>query len=129
MKKIIIIILLIIVGYMIYNRFFATPNNKISNDGLTAQDFSARQLEAQDLLRLAYQRQESYYNRHGKYTYKFEDLDITPRGTFYTLRVLDVKPGYFEIKAEGNIDNDPTIDVWMININGVPINLVNDAQK
>jgi len=129
MKKMIILIVLLLAGYMIYNYLFSTGNSAPSNTELTSQDYAARQLEAQDMLMLVYQREESYHNRYGSYTYKFDSLDVVPHGTYYKLRVLDVRIGHFEVKAEGNIDKDPTIDVWLITEDGKPQNLVNDTEK
>jgi hypothetical protein len=116
---------------MLYNLIFG---NNVStkpdkNKEMTAQDYATRQLEAQDLLRDVYQKQESFHSRWGHYTYKFDSLDITPQSTFYRVRMMDSRANFFDARAEGNIDTDPTIDVWVIKEDGKPLNIVDDAVK
>ena len=132
MKNIILILLLIVAGYMIYNYFFAEKVRKKfnKNEGLTTQDFAARQQEAQDMLRDLYQKEESFHARFGHYTYKYDSLGVASgNGTYYTMKVKDASTSYFEARADGNIDNDGTKDVWTIKEDGRLNNLVNDLEK
>jgi hypothetical protein len=131
MKTIVFLIIILLAGYMLYNYFFGdTASAKADkNKELTAQDYASRQLEAQDLLRTIYQKQESFHARWGHYTYKFDSLEIVPQSTFYRVRMMDAKINFFEARAEGNIDKDGTVDVWVITEDGTPKCVVSDAEK
>ncbi|MGC9314559.1 MAG: type IV pilin protein [bacterium] len=131
MKK--IIILIIIVGglYLLYSHYIAEPQREVyeATESLSEAGLRARQNEARQLLRLAYQKQESYHALHGRYTRKFDDLKIQDRGTYYKLEIKAASIKGFEIRAEGNIDNDSYLDVWVVDQNGSPYNLVDDVKK
>jgi len=131
MKKLILIIVLVIIGYMLYNYFFAPAREEAIEIGedVVAETYAARQVEAKEMLRKAYQAQESFHSQFGHYTYKFDSLGIEPEGTFYELKIKIAKITNFEIRAEGNIDNDGYLDIWVITENGNPYNLVNDIEK
>ena len=43
--------------------------------------------------------------------------------------MMDSRANFFDARAEGNIDTDPTIDVWVIKEDGKPLNIVDDAVK
>ena len=45
------------------------------------------------------------------------------------MRILKGQKIHFEMRAEGNIDDDDTYDVWMINESGQAKNLVNDVDQ
>ncbi|GEM_PF-1781425 len=125
-KKIILIIIIIVVASMVYYKFVKPSKPEVE---LTRDLIYKRQSEARDMLRIAFQKQESYRAKHGTYARKIKELGIRERGHFYELRVLKATKIHFEMRAEGNIDDDDTYDVWMINESGQPKNLVNDIDQ
>lgn len=130
MKKVIVIVIVIIVGFMIYNVLF--PESGISfrkKPELTEDEIASRQVEGRRMVLLAYQKQQSFHAKHGHYTRKLDSIGVMSRGDFYTMRIMRAKMHHFEIRADGNIDNDETLDVWVITQDGKPHNLVNDTKK
>jgi len=116
---------------MLFNLFFDNAESKARAQGqeLTAGAIRGRQTEAMKMLRSAYQAQETYHAKWGEYTYEFDSLGIIPEGVYYELEISDVRTNYFEIRAEGNIDEDGTIDVWFITEDGKPTNIVDDTRE
>ncbi len=131
MKKVIIILIILGAIYLLYNHYIAEPRRLVEEEtaNLSEAGLRARQTEAKQLLRMAYQKQESYHALHGKYARKLDDIQAQSRGTYYYLEVKSAKISTFEIRAEGNIDLDGYKDVWVIDQNGKPYNLVDDIEK
>lgn len=131
MKK--VILLIIIVGgiYLLYNHFIAEPRQQLHEEtaNLSEAALRARQTEARQLLRIAYQKQQSHHALHGKYTKNLDELKVQTRGTYYKLESKSATFTNFEIRAIGNIDNDGILDVWVVDQNGNPYNLVDDVKK
>lgn len=98
-------------------------------DDASVESVRLRQREAQQMLRDAQIKQNSYQARNGKYTWYLDSLDMPSKGTYYKLKVTENAHTHFSIRAEGNVDNDKTIDVWIIGNDGQPTNLVDDAVK
>ncbi len=98
-------------------------------DDVSVESVRLRQREAQQMLRDAQIKQNSYHARNSKYTWYLDSLDVPAKGTYYKMKVLENQFTHFSLRAEGNIDNDKTIDVWVIYSDGQPINLVDDAVK
>jgi len=120
----------------------------------------SKQSECKTTLRALYRDQVNYRVAHGRYAGRFSDLDfqVGPRNRYAYLlsdsEVIPVDPRYrtgFDPVAEvhpfgvgvkedafvaacvGNIDDDPTLDVWTISSAdrsvpaGTPLNEVNDV--
>jgi hypothetical protein len=106
--------------------------------------------EAKTNLAAIYTMQVSYFGEYDKYGLTFKDLEWEPQGEsryayFVGKDVIQptlggpyqLPPGVksevtakgFTIIAVGNIDGDPTLDVWMINDAKILKNLVNDVEK
>lgn len=131
LKKVIIAIIIFGGIYLLYNHYIAEPRRiaQQKTAQLSEAGLRARQNEARQLLRMAYQKQESYHAQHGEYARKMEDIKAQARGTYYDLEIKRAKRNHFEIRAEGNIDLDGYKDIWMINEDGKARNLVDDVEK
>ncbi len=131
MKKVIIILLLVLAVFWLYNRFIAEPKRVAAEaaENISEAALRARQNEARLMLRQAFQKQESFHARTGHYTYKLDSLRVEERGTYYRLEIKRAKTNNFEIRAEGNIDSDGYYDVWVITEDGKPYNIVDDVKK
>ena len=127
MKKLLLILLIAIGGYLLYQNWYV-PNYVVEED-LSEGSLRLRQKEAKEMLRDAYQKQESYYKQRNHYTWWFDSLEMSPRGTYYELEIMENQATYFSIRAEGNIDDDDTEDVWTITVDGKPRNLVDDVKN
>jgi len=131
MKKVILIVIILIVVYFIYDHYIAEPRRILEEEtsNLSVAGLRARQTEARQLLRMAYQKEESYFALHGKYSKSLDELQVQSRGTYYDLVIKTAKGQDFEIRAEGNIDNDGYKDVWVIDETGQAYNLIDDVTK
>jgi len=127
--KVVLIILLIAGGVYLFFEYGLPYISGPKFEDVSIDSVRLRQREAQELLRRAQIAQRSYFTKHGKYARRLDELDVQTKGTYYTLRITEYKPNYFSIRAEGNVDNDPTIDVWIINPDGMPQNIVDDAMQ
>lgn len=108
----------------------------------------SRQAEARSNLRSLYTAEEAYFAEHDRYADSFEALDWRPidDGTLaYTYYlgedVIAPAAGHtlppdvatyanreeFQIAAVGNIDADPSLDVWVIGADGWADNVIDDS--
>jgi len=131
MKKIITIIILVVVGLVIYNYFFEDKARKKKEREAyeSSVSYKGRQLEAREMLLRAYQAMESFNAKNYHFPRKLDSLDIPLEGTYYELRLLDVDRDGYEIRAEGDIDDDGKIDSWVVDRDGRPYNIVNDLDQ
>ncbi|MCK5833006.1 hypothetical protein KAH81_04965 [bacterium] len=127
--KVVFIILLIAGAFYLFFEYGMPLINGPKFENVSVDSIRLRQREAQQMLRKAQIKQKSYQARNSKYTWYLDSLDIPSKGTYYKMKVTDIKTTYFSLRAEGNIDNDKTIDVWIILNDGQPKNLVDDAIK
>jgi len=128
MKTVFLILLIAGAVYLIYT--YAMP--MISGpefENTNTDSIRLRQQEAREMLRNAQLKQNSHHNRFGKFTWILDSLDVPERGTYYKMKMTEVMSTYFSIRAEGNVDNDKTLDVWVIMNDGQPRNLIDDAFK
>ena len=128
MKKVFWILFLAGVVYLFYT--YALP--MISGPAFeeTSMDsIRMRQREAKTMLRDAQQKENSHHLRFGRYTWILDSLNVPDHGTYYKMKVTELKSTYYSLRAEGNVDNDKTIDVWVIGADGPPENLIDDAIK
>lgn len=95
----------------------------------------AKSVEAQTQLRSIYQAQTTYWYLHSKYSGDLEELDfIAPKtvdeqGTAnYRYEVTEVTGSTFKARAEAvvDFDGDGVMNVWEIDQNGVPKQVVKD---
>jgi len=113
--------------------------------------FNSKGPEIKMGFRSIYKAQVKYFEKHHRYAGGkncFKELNWKPEGRMYTYycgedkivctlckkecvtpNLSAVSERGFTIMASGNIDNDPTCDVWTINDAKVRKNVVNDAQK
>ena len=108
----------------------------------------AKQSEAKLNLGSVYGNQIAYFGEYNKYSETFDDLNWTPEGTTrYSYFVGDdviqatiggpysmpsmaesfVNDDGFQIVAVGNIDNDDTLDVWIMNDSKNLTNIIDDV--
>ncbi len=128
MKKFFLILLLAGIVYLLYT--YVLPMVSGPEFEETSMDsIRMRQREAKTMLRDAQQKENSHYLRFGRYTWILDSLDVPDHGTYYKIKVTELKSTYYSLRAEGNVDNDKTIDVWVIDNTGPPRNLVDDAVK
>ncbi len=109
---------------------------------------TSRQAEARTNLRAIYDAEAAYHAEHGRYAASFAALDWRPEGvTRYTFFLGDeavpppaTEPAAlppdvatyanrdgFQAAAVGNVDDDPTLDVWVIGDDGWLDNVVDDT--
>ena len=88
----------------------------------------SRQATAQAQLAAIQQAQETYKFQYGTYT-SLTALLSNWQDTIgpYTFTVTSSSATTFTAQAQGNIDNDGTLDQWTIDQNGTLTNVVNDA--
>lgn len=87
----------------------------------------AMQVEAQLLLKQIYTMQRAYYNMHKSYTDNLNKMGMTlPGNTSYSYS-LRVNGDTWTCAATANLDNDATIDRWVIDQNGGVRCITNDA--
>jgi len=109
----------------------------------------AKQSQAKTMLDQAYQQQMTYQMMNGVYAESLEDLDFEPSNRLYAVHFgFDVVPNAegedyylpvgvetiaredeFVIVAVGNIDGDPTLDVWTIDQDRRMENVVDDSSE
>ena len=110
---------------------------------------SAKQSEAKQNLGAIYSAQQDYFSKHGYYARTFAEAGWEPKGSIrYSYYMGDdyvgpavnaypakglikgtrVDNGSFQAVAVGNIDNEPTPDIWMIDQDKKLVNPVDDVK-
>ncbi len=126
MKKLITILIVLAAGYYIYVHYVA-PQEKEAAQQVEKKVFedkydqtkAAKQAEAELMARTLINKQEEYYAINGRYASNIKDLKFTPRlGGNYKARVVSADENDFLIEITGNIDNDPTEDLWEVTKDG-----------
>ncbi len=128
MKSWIIIIILVLVAYVIYRNF--TSDGKASKQTPKTTSVpevsQARQTEAATYARLLSNSQEEYFALNNTYASSISALKITMSyGQVYSAKVISANTSNYEIEIRGNLDSDPTDDIWKVTKNGT-VHLVND---
>lgn len=107
----------------------------------------AKQSEVRMELRKVHTMQKAYHSENGQYAKSFGDLGFeTDTSRYYSYFLgdevkgaakltrsdlpADIQPtsdegGYLVIGA-GNLDSDPTLDIWVVDQNGIPKNIGSD---
>jgi len=133
MKNILIIILIIVAAYFLYTRFLAPPTRtaaKRAEEKMFGKPYSqtiaAKQSEAKLLAAALVNKQNTYYSIHGRFAGDIKELGSIPRfGKHYKAKIIRADENDFLIEIRGNIDSDPTEDVWEATKDGYK-NVVND---
>ncbi len=87
----------------------------------------ALQVEAQQLLKQIYTMQRTYYRIHKSYTDNLNEMGMTlPGNVNYSYRISVNGSGWI-CAATANLDNDATIDRWIVDQNGRVSCATNDA--
>ena len=89
----------------------------------------AKQVEAQIALKEISKLESIYFGDHDKFSSSLSEIGFSPMHPlqYYTNITIDLFPGNkFVAKAEGNIDRDPDLDVWIINETGIITHLAED---
>ena len=113
-----VLIVVVITGFLaalalpLYSRYVAT----------------SRQATAQAQLAAIQQAQQIYKFQYGTYTNNTALLSnwLNTAGC-YTFTITAATATTFSAQAQGNIDNDATLDQWTIDQNGTLTNVVNDV--
>ena len=82
----------------------------------------ARQTEAKTNLSAIYTAQKIYFTLHQSYTKDINELDLSLAQGLYTYTIQDASTSTFKAQAEGNIDDDETLDIWTIEQNKILFN-------
>ncbi|MCH7878504.1 MAG: hypothetical protein IH914_04220 [candidate division Zixibacteria bacterium] len=78
----------------------------------------AMQVEAQMLLKQIYTMQRTYYRVHKNYTDNLYDMGMTlPGNVKYSYRI-NINESGWTCTARANLDNDDTIDKWIVDQSG-----------
>ena len=78
----------------------------------------AMQVEAQMLLKQIYTMQRTYYRLHKSYTDNLNDMGMTlPGNAKYSYRI-NINGSGWTCAATANLDNDDTIDRWIVDQSG-----------
>ncbi len=126
MKTFLIIVLVALAAYFIYVNFVAEhkakavkkAEEKIFEERYSAA-LAAKQSEAQQWARMLINKQEEYKALHGRYASSIKELGFVPRiGQYYRAKVVSADENDFHIEIRGNIDRDPTEDVWDVTRDG-----------
>ncbi len=130
MKSWIFIIILVLVAYIIYRNFTSegkAPARQVDTVKTPSDIALARQTEAKNYAHLLSNSQEEYFAINSTYALDIRDLKITMHyGQNYSAKVISANTSDYEIEIRGNIDADPTEDVWKLTKNGT-VNLINDV--
>jgi hypothetical protein len=107
----------------------------------------AEQMTVRTVLSTCHYQQESFYVENGHYADSFKELEFEHQMNLkHSLHlgddsipsadgtVYDVPPGYapygddtgYMVVAVGNLDKDPVLDIWVIDSEGAPENVVDD---
>ena len=78
----------------------------------------AMQVEAQMLLKQIYTAQRTYYWEHKSYTDNLYDMGMTLPGNVKYSYLFNVNGSSWTCSATANLDNDDTIDRWIVDQNG-----------
>ena len=87
----------------------------------------ALQVEAQQMLRQIYAMQQTYYTVHKQYGADFASLGIEIPGSVRYRYQLTARGTSWSCNATANIDQDATIDSWVVDQSGRVTCATNDA--
>ena len=83
----------------------------------------ARQTEAKTNLSAIYTAQKIYFTLHQSYADEIIKLDLSlVQGDPYTFTIQEASTSTFKAQAEGNIDDDDALDIWIIEQNEILFN-------
>ena len=89
----------------------------------------AKQSDAQVQLRAIYLAEEFYHSRYNTYTNNTAYLTgWKDTAGPYTFSIVNATTDSFTARAVGNLDGDPTLDIWEINETGTLNHVSDDAQ-
>ena len=82
----------------------------------------ARQTEAKTNLSAIYTAHKIYFTLHQSYTKDINELDLSLAQGLYTFTIQEASKIIFKAQAEGNIDDDDSLDIWTIEQNKILFN-------
>ena len=86
--------------------------------------------EAKTNLGSIFTSQVTYFGEEDTYASSIENLGWAPEGkTYYSYSMIEGNATQFIARAEGNIDKDPTLDVWEIDHTRALENVLNDVTQ
>ncbi|MEK6577456.1 MAG: prepilin-type N-terminal cleavage/methylation domain-containing protein [Nitrospirota bacterium] len=89
----------------------------------------AKQVEAQLALKEIVRLERMYYADHDRFSDSLSDIGFSPLTplNYYTIIIDPISnPNKFTSRADGNIDGDPDLDIWLINEKEITIHLAED---
>lgn len=89
----------------------------------------AKQVEAQLAMKEIVRLERMYYADHDQYSDSITDIGFSPMQplNYYTITIEPISnPNKFIARAEGNIDGNPDLDIWLINEKEIIIHLAED---
>ncbi len=89
----------------------------------------AKQVEAQLALKEIVRLERIYYGDHDIFSSSITDIGFSPMQplSYYTIAIEPISdPNKFTARAEGNLDGDPDLDIWLINEKEIIIHLAED---
>ncbi len=89
----------------------------------------AKGIEAQIALKEIVRLERMYYIDHDRYSGSISDIGFSPMQPlrYYKIIIEPISdPNKFIARAEGNIDGDPDLDIWLINEKDIIIHLAED---
>ncbi|MGB9561509.1 MAG: hypothetical protein ACPL6C_01720 [bacterium] len=96
----------------------------------TFEALKAYQAEAKENLMLIANKEQAFFSEYGHYTLSIDSLGFSPPiRSKYLYKIEMTTEKSFTARATGNIDNDKTLDEWVINENGVIQNVVDDISN
>ncbi|MBI5746721.1 MAG: prepilin-type N-terminal cleavage/methylation domain-containing protein [Nitrospirae bacterium] len=89
----------------------------------------AKQVEAQLALKEIVRLERMYFADHDRYSDSISEIGFSPMQplNYYTIAIEPISdPNKFTARAEGNLDGDPDLDIWLINEKEIIIHLAED---
>ncbi len=89
----------------------------------------AKQVEAQLALKEIVRLERLYFAEHDRFSDSILDIGFSPMQPlrYYNKPVIEISdPNKFIARAEGNIDGDPDLDIWLMNEKEIIIHIAED---
>lgn len=132
-----LIVFLVVVGAVILFIFLLSKAKKGGEnfsekyvEKPVSESLRGLQAEAKENLVLIARKESAYYAETGRYATSLDQLNFyPPAGSRYKYTIDEATDRGFVARAYGNLDNDPTLDVWLIREDGKLENVVDDVSE